>query len=263
MMLDYDLGKHPGRWRPGGIFVRDEATGEQVYEAPPLDSVPALIDELIAALNHPEPAVPPLIHAAMSHLNLVMIHPFSDGNGRMARCLQTLVLARAGTTDPWFASIEEYLGHGRNTQSYYDVLVQVGGGTWQPQRDTRPWIRFCLTAHFRQASTLLRRSRQLQRIWDLLEAVVGKHGLPERAILALADAAMGLKVRNATYRAAAEISDGAAARDLKALSDLGLLVAEGEKRGRFYTASQELMEIRKQTAEAKGVEGPFGEAARV
>lgn len=37
-----------------------------------------------------------LIRAAMAHLNLVMIHLFSDGTGRMARCLQTLVLARGG-----------------------------------------------------------------------------------------------------------------------------------------------------------------------
>jgi len=85
----------------------------------------------------------------MAHLNLVMIHPFRDGNGRMARCLQSLVLARGGVLSPMFMSIEEYLG--RNTHNYYNVLAQVGGGSWQPERDTRPWIRFILTAHLRQA----------------------------------------------------------------------------------------------------------------
>ncbi len=39
-------------------------------------------------------AHPAMIRAAMAHLNLVMVHPFKDGNGRMARALQTLVLAR-------------------------------------------------------------------------------------------------------------------------------------------------------------------------
>jgi len=41
----------------------------------------------------------------MAHLNLVMIHPFSDGNGRMARCLQTLVLGREGILEPEFSSL--------------------------------------------------------------------------------------------------------------------------------------------------------------
>jgi Fic family protein len=50
----------------------------------------------------------------MAHLNLVMIHPFRDGNGRMARCLQSVVLAREGVLSPVFMSVEEYLG--RNTQ---------------------------------------------------------------------------------------------------------------------------------------------------
>ena len=46
------------------------------------------------------------IQAGMAHLNLVMIHPFRDGNGRMARCLQSLVLARGGILNPVFISIE-------------------------------------------------------------------------------------------------------------------------------------------------------------
>jgi Fic family protein len=79
------------------------------------------------------------IRAAMAHLNLVMTHPFRDGNGRMSRCLQTLVLARDQILAPQFSSIEEYLG--RNTQAYYRVLQQVGGNTWHPQHDARPWIR--------------------------------------------------------------------------------------------------------------------------
>ena len=97
-----------------------------------------------------------VIRAGMAHLNLVMIHPFRDGNGRMARALQTLVLARDQIPWPELSSIEEYLG--LNTPSYYRVLADVGGRTWQPESDTRPWIRFVLTAHHRQATTTLRRS---------------------------------------------------------------------------------------------------------
>ncbi len=66
----------------------------------------------------------------MAHLNLVMIHPFRDANGRMSRCLQTPVLAREQILAPQFSSIEEYLG--RNTQSYYKVLGEVGAESWHP-----------------------------------------------------------------------------------------------------------------------------------
>jgi Fic family protein len=56
----------------------------------------------------------PLVRGAMAHLNLVMIHPFRDGNGRMARALQTMVLAQDQVVEPTFSSIEEWLGN--NTQ---------------------------------------------------------------------------------------------------------------------------------------------------
>src|ERR1019366_6709289 len=152
-----------------------------------------------------------MVPAAMGHLNFVMIHPFSEGNGRMARCLQSLVLARAGTLVPEFSSIEEYLG--RNTREYYDILLRVGAGSWNPRRDGRPWIRFCLTAHFRQATTILRRTREVQQTWDALEIEVKKRKLPERTILVLSDAASGLRVRNSVYRNDAGISDQVATKD--------------------------------------------------
>lgn len=256
MMTGYDLSKNPGRWRPGPIFVRDETTGEQVYEGPPIETVPALVDELLAALNSGMSDVPYVIAAAMAHLNLVMIHPFSDGNGRMGRGLQTLVMARSGVVAPPFSSIEEYLG--RNTRAYYDVLAEVGQGAWHPERDARPWIRFCLTAHFRQAKTLHRRTRQIERIYDELEAiVVKKYGLPDRAVASLADAALGLKIRNPSYRKAADVTDTVASRDLKALTGCGLLVPKGEKRGRYYEASPSVLAIRQRVAEPKAIADPF------
>jgi len=194
----------------------------------------------------------------MAHLNLVMIHPFSDGNGRMGRCLQTLVLARAGITAPIFSSIEEYLG--RNTRAYYDVLAQVGAGAWNPTRDCRPWIRFCLTAHYRQAMTFLRRTREIEKICDELEVRIKRAGLPERGVLALADAAVGYRVRNPTYRSIAEVTDATAGNDLRQLVKAGFLVPHGEKRGRFYTASPMVQEIRRKVAEPKQVADPFDPA---
>jgi Fic family protein len=257
MMLKYDLGKHPGRWRPGAIFVRDDQRQETVYEGPDVDLVPGLMAELVADLNKKTPAEHAIVRASMSHLNLAMIHPFSDGNGRMARCIQTLVLAREGILQPQFCSIEEYLG--RNTPAYYQVLADVGHGRWSPRNDARPWIQFCLTAHYRQANTIVRRIKETERLWDALDHEIRIRHLPERTIFAVADAAVGLKVRNATYRGIAEVSDFVASRDFKQLVDTGLLVGSGERRGRYYVASPSILEIRRRTREPKpALDDPFG-----
>ena len=242
MMLRHELPKNPGRWRPGVVYVRNEATGEIVYEGPDAALVPDLVAELVEAMAADEDA-PVLVRAAMAHLNLAMIHPFSDGNGRMARCLQTLVLAREAIVEPVFASIEEYLG--RNTPAYYAVLAEVGQGSWHPERDARPWLRFCLTAHLRQGRTLLRRAEESEQLWDACTREAEEAGLPERLVALLFNAALGFRERNATHRAAVadEITEGTATRDLRAATEAGLLVSHGEKRGRYYTASEHLLAL--------------------
>jgi Fic family protein len=247
MMTSYHLANRPGRWRSGDIYVRNDETNEIVYEGADLDHVPALMAELVESLNA-DPATPLVVRASLAHLNLVMIHPFRDGNGRMARCLQSLVLARGGVLTPTFMSIEEYLG--RNTRAYYDALAEVGGGRWQPDRDTTRWVRFMLTAHLRQARTLLRRITESERLWTELEVVANAGGLADRTLVALYDAAQGLRVRNATYRASfaesgEEVSEQTASRDFRQLVAAGLLVPHGASRGRYYTASEKLRELRR------------------
>ncbi len=247
MMTNYDLKNRPGRWRAGPIYVQKDETGEIVYEGVDVEEVDGLMHELVCVLETDEDT-PIVVKAAMAHLNLVLIHPFRDGNGRMARCLQTLVLAREGIVSPVFSSIEEYLG--RNTRAYYDVLGVVGAGSWHPKNDTRPWIRYVLTAHLRQAKTVLRRTREIEETYIELDRLVSKNRLPERTMEALFDAALGLRVRRAVYRAILEgqsddpVSEQTATRDLQTLTTLGLLVAHGERRGRFYTAGPEVAAIR-------------------
>lgn len=255
MMLHYALDKSPGRWRPGVIYVRDDDTGQIVYEGPDAIEVPDLMEELVAELNAPSD-VPPMVRAAMTHLNLTTIHPFRDGNGRMARALQTLVLAREGILVPEFASIEEYLG--RNTPAYYEVLAQVGRGAWHPENDARPWVGFTLTAHYRQARTVQERIKETEQTWNQLEALIKQHRLPERVISGLYLATVGFRVRNAMYRADAEVSDLVASRDLATLVDRGLLTPKGERRGRYYIAAEPLQAIRKSLdSRRKQIEDPF------
>jgi Fic family protein len=251
MMISHNPLKHPGRWRPGPIYVRREPSGEVVYEGPGFESVPGLMHELVADLQQQDNSVPVIVRAAMAHLNLVMIHPFSDGNGRMGRAMQTLVLARDKIVAPSFSSIEEYLGSRNNTEAYYRVLADVGAGTWHPDRDARPWIRFCLLAHLQQAMTVQRRMNEIARLWNELEVFITNERLYDRMIFALYEASIGLKVRSARYSAQAEVSSQVATRDLRILVEKGFLVAKGEKRGRVYISSPRLVEMRDKTREPR------------
>jgi Fic family protein len=246
MMLKYDLKKNPGRWRPGPIFIHREATDEIVYEGPPSAEVPALIEEMLGELDGG--AEPVVVKAAMAHLNLTLIHPFSDGNGRMARCLQTLMLARDRVIAPVFSSIEEFLG--RNTEAYYQVLEDVGAGAWHPDRDARPWVRFCMRAHYLQAITTMRRREEIESLWNDCVALAEQNGLPERCAAGLMDASIGARIRRKAYRTSVEgamgeeVSDLTASRDLKAMVEAALLEAVGERRARYYLASDDLAQVR-------------------
>ncbi len=260
MICQSDLTTGPGLYRTGWIGVRDARTGEIVHEGVDRDELEPRIGELLEYVNE-EPVESVFLRAAMPHLNLVMLQPFKDGNGRTARCIQTAVLASDGIIEPTFSSIEEYIG--RNQQEYYNVLAEVGGGGWHPRRDAKPWVRFCLAGHYRQARTLLRRMRELERVYAELSALVETKGLPERSAMALLQAAFGSRVRNASYRVSADISRNLAGRDLKVLVDAKLLVPEGEKRGRFYVASQTVADIRNTLRLPRNMDDPFAEDGEV
>jgi Fic family protein len=241
MMLQHDLPKNPGNWRPGTVYVREEASGDVVYEGPDVDLIRGLVEELIEFLNEDDECPHALIKGAMAHLNLVMIHPFSDGNGRMARCLQSLVLAREGILEMGFSSIEEYLG--RNTPAYYKVLGETGDGSWNPRNSTRKWLQFNLTAHYRQAMTLLNRTTVMDLLWQEVDQLVKQQGLPERLSNAVCDGAIGYRVKNAGYRKLADLNDILASRDLKNAVAAGLLIPIGERRGRLYTGAPHVRAI--------------------
>lgn len=266
MMTEHAFDAGPGLWRPGPIWIQNDMTGEIVYEGPDPEEVADLIDELVTQLQS-DTDTPPMVRAAVAHLNLAMIHPFRDGNGRMSRCLQTLVLAREQILAPEWSSIEEYLG--ANTQEYYAVLAAVGHGRWNPHRDATRWVRFCLRAHYIQAASVLRRIRESEQMWREIELLAVGHHLPERAMVALFDAGLGLQVRNSSYRSALknsdeEISNQVATTDLRAMVGAGMLRRRGIKRGTFYEAATPLVEIRRRIREARrplDADSPFPTAA--
>lgn len=254
MMVGFDLSANPGRWRPGSVFVVNKASGEVVYEAPDFLLVDDLVVELVGYLREPSEQSS-LVTAAMSHLNLTMIHPFKDGNGRMARALQTLMLAQEGHVHPIFSSIEEWLG--RNTESYYAVLAEVGEGSWNPGNDALPWVRFCLRAHYQQAATVIRRFNEYDRLFDAIGKIIEDIGLHDRMSIPLFDCALGLRMTNARYQRETGVAGHTATRDLKELCDQDLLEPRGERRGRYYLATNRLKEARDQTREKRNVPDPY------
>ncbi len=255
MMLKHKLDKNPGKYRPGPISVFDYSIGATVYEAPDFEILDSLIDQLVDYIEDKDTNTPSLVRAAMAHLNLTMIHPFSDGNGRMARALQTLVIAREGIINPVFSSIEEWLG--QNTNAYYDKLAITGNGKWNPDGDALPWVRFCLIAHYQQASTLLRRNEEYSDLYTHIEKIIEQHQLQNRMWVALFEAALGLRITNAMYQKAAEIKSQTATRDLRRLCDLELLTAVGEKRGRTYKAGSSIMKIWQKVRISRPLKNPY------
>jgi Fic family protein len=231
----HTLRKPAGQWRKGPVYVTDARDPSiAAYTAPDVSEVPALMDELVGWLNTDDGAHP-LVRAAMGHLNLVSIHPWADGNGRMSRSLQTLMIAREGVLAPEFSSIEAWLGRPGNTWDYYREL-QNRGATFVPDQDVSPWVRFNLVAYHQQAQTVQGRIDRSAAVWELLSSFAVADGRDERVVSALHEVAMVGRVRRMRYERAEGLTLQQAQRDLRDLASAGLLAPVGRTRARYYTA---------------------------
>jgi Fic/DOC family len=230
----FQRDREPGRYRGHGIEVTNPRGGAPAYVAPPHEQVPALMGEVADWLERGDLDAHAVVRAAMAHLHVVSVHPFRDGNGRIARIVQSLVLAREGLLAPEFVSIEEYLG--RNTDAYYATLQQVQGGTYQPGRDPAPWVRLCVDAHVEQAHRRLDQIAQAAARWSILEEVVEQRGWPDRLVVAL-EQSLFHGADRAAYAAEAGVSAPTASNDLRRLLDAGLVEQRGKGRTTRYHAS--------------------------
>jgi Fic family protein len=229
----------PGRLRDGSVVVTRGA-GREPYRPPMSNSVPNLVKELATWLQSGESTRHPVVRAAMAHLNLVSIHPFRDGNGRVARVVQSLVLAKEGLLRPELVSIEPYLA--RHTREYYSVLEEVQGPEFDPARDALPWVEFCIEAHFSQATERRRWLELAYARHDFCEQLARAEGYPERFVTALDQALLGLPVTNADYRRETAIASPTAVQDLQRLRRDGWLDQQGGGRSIRYSASTKLQD---------------------
>ncbi|TVQ29640.1 MAG: Fic family protein [Wenzhouxiangella sp.] len=121
-----------GRWRSGGVGVM--AGEEVIHMAPPASQVPRLMGGLLHWLATTD--AHPLIASSIFHYEFEFIHPFSDGNGRMGRLWQTLILSR---WNPLFADIPVESLVYQHQAAYYAALQ-----TSNEQADSAPFVAFML-----------------------------------------------------------------------------------------------------------------------
>jgi Fic family protein len=244
----FQRDKDPGLLRPGPIGVTG-ADGSLEYRGPDAEDVVGLMDEVVSWLAEDEAEANVFVRAAMAHLNVISIHPFRDGNGRIARIVQSLVLARGGLASPDLFSIEEYLGS--HTQDYYAALRETQGGSYQPQRDASGWISFCLDAHLAQARRRLAQVEQAALRWQRLEEAAETRGWPDRIVIALEQSLLGGTERG-RYCEEAEVSPATASADFRRLLDAGLVRQRGRTRNIAYLASDDLRTLATGVASAAG-----------
>jgi Fic family protein len=232
----FQRDRDPGLWRTGPVGVTG-ADGSLEYRGPEAEDVPGLMGEVIAWLAVGEPRADVIVRAAMAHLNVISVHPFRDGNGRVSRIVQSLVLSLERASAPELTSIEEFLG--AHTHDYYAALREVQGGSYQPQRDATSWVEFCVGAHIAQAHQRLGQVERAAARWGHLEALVAERGWPDRLTIALEQSLSGRTDRG-RYSTEAGVSPATASADIRRLLDAGLLEQRGQGRGTSYAAGESL-----------------------
>ena len=132
-LMTKNLIESPGKWRNCNVGVFN-AKGEAIHHAPPWDQVPFLMKDLFAWLKRSKDT--PLVKSCIFHFVFETIHPFQDGNGRMGRLWQTVIL---GSWNPLFYALpieNMVLCHQRR---YYQTLH-----TAQQTGDARGFVDFML-----------------------------------------------------------------------------------------------------------------------
>ncbi len=152
-----------GKFRPADVYVLDDlGDGREMlrFKAPPAPQVKKLIEDLLEWLkNSKKDSVHPIIKAGILHLEFVSIHPFTDGNGRVARLLTQLQLYK----DEWdfrkILVLEEF--YNKDRMSYYNAEQAVQGKHYKKGMDFTSWLEYFTTGFLIEAKKVL---EQIQSI---------------------------------------------------------------------------------------------------
>lgn len=156
-------GEKVGKFRPADVYVIDDLGGGKErlrFKAPPASQVPGLINDLLEWVKFAlEAGTHPIIIAGIFHLEFVSIHPFTDGNGRVARLLTQLLLYRMNWDFRKIIVLEDYYNHDR--ASYYNAEHYDEGKEYQQGRDFTYWLEYFSTGFLVEARKSL---EQIQSI---------------------------------------------------------------------------------------------------
>lgn len=224
-----------GDWRDeaaGAMQVVSGAHGrERVhFEAPEAARLPKEMSDLLTWLDKPD-GTDPVLRAAIAHLWFVTIHPFEDGNGRIARAIADLMLARSEDSPQRFYSMSAQIRFERD--AYYTTLERTQRG----KLDITAWLsRFlgCLDRAISGADAMLEGVLMKARTWDRLRDLP----LNERQRLIINRLLDGFegKLTSGKWAKITKVSTDTALRDITELVELGVL-RKGEAGGRSTSYS--------------------------
>ena len=211
-----------GDWRPpeaGPMQVVSGPLGREKvhFEAPDAARLPAETSRFLEWFNA-APATDPIIKAAVAHFWSITIHPFEDGNGRIARAIADMALARADGTAQRFYSMSAQIEGERN--DYYDVLERAQRGSL----DITAWLTWfveCLERSLDSAQETLSAVLLKSRVWQR----IGSDGVNERqrkVVNRLLDGFEG-KLTSSKYAKLTTCSSDTALRDIRDLLERGIL----------------------------------------
>jgi Fic family protein len=190
------------------------------YQAP---AAPLLDREMNAFLDwfNSEPSIDGVLQAAIAHLWFVTIHPFDDGNGRIARAIADMALARSERTSQRFYSMSTQIRAERNV--YYDLLERTQKGDLQ----VTPWLTWfldCLERAFEGAESILGNVLRKARFWQKHDRTT----LNQRQIDMLNRLLEGFegKLTSSKYAGVEKTSPDTALRDITDLVERGILAKD-------------------------------------
>jgi Fic family protein len=126
-----------GEFRKTQVVVKNTATGEVSFRPPMAVAIQFQIRDLLEFVNlSPNDDIHPVLKSGATHYELVRIHPFLDGNGRVARAFATLILYKEGYDIRKFFSLEEYFD--KNAFGYYEALQSVE----KKEGDLTDWLEY-------------------------------------------------------------------------------------------------------------------------
>ncbi|RXZ31050.1 Fic family protein [Oxalobacteraceae bacterium CAVE-383] len=212
-----------GNWRDdalGPMQVVSGPVGRQKvhFEAPPARSLKSEISDFLSWFNA-EPGCDPVLKAGLAHLWLVTVHPFDDGNGRIARAVGDMALARAEQSPQRFYSLAAQIQKER--KKYYDMLERTQKGSLDAT-DWLEWFLGCLLRAVQEAETTLTAVLAKARFWQRW-AATPLNARQIKLINRLLDGFEG-KLTSGKWAAIAKCSSDSALRDIADLVGRGVLI---------------------------------------